>query len=53
MDSKANGQKANLKQYRRVNGKWQFVPIVKQDGNPLLFRLALFDVVRSFAPAAI
>jgi integrase len=32
MDSK--GGKANLKQYRKMGGKWQFVPVVKQDGKP-------------------
>jgi integrase/recombinase XerD len=32
MDSKSS--RANLKQYRRLNGKWQFVPVVKQDGKP-------------------
>jgi len=26
------GHRANLKQYRRLGGKWQFVPVVKQDG---------------------
>ena len=30
MDSKLAGRKANLKQYRSVHGKWQFVPVVKQ-----------------------
>ena len=34
MDSKSAGRKANLKQYRSVNGKWQFVPVVKSDGKP-------------------
>jgi integrase len=34
MDSKPTGRKANLKQYRSVNGKWQFVPVVKFDGKP-------------------
>jgi hypothetical protein len=24
----------NLKQYRRIDGKWQFVPVVKQNGKP-------------------
>jgi integrase len=24
----------NLKQYRRLNGKWQFVPVVKENGKP-------------------
>jgi integrase/recombinase XerD len=32
MDSKSG--RANLKQYRKVGGKWQFVPVVKQDGKP-------------------
>ena len=32
MDSKSG--KANLKQYRRIGGRWQFVPVVKQDGKP-------------------
>jgi len=38
MDSKSAGRKANLKQYRAVNGKWQFVPVVKHEGklNPNL-----------------
>ncbi len=34
MDSKSAGRKANLKQYRAVNGKWQFVPVVKIDSKP-------------------
>ena len=34
MDSKSAGRKANLKQYRAVNGKWQFVPVVKVNGKP-------------------
>ena len=34
MDSKSAGRKANLKQYRSVNGKWQFVPVVKVDAKP-------------------
>lgn len=34
MDSKSVGRKANLKQYRSVNGRWQFVPLVKVDGRP-------------------
>ena len=34
MDSKSASRKANLKQYRAVNGKWQFVPVVKIDGKP-------------------
>jgi hypothetical protein len=29
-----NGHAVNLKQYRRLNGKWQFVPVVKQNGKP-------------------
>ena len=28
------GQRVNLKQYRRLGGKWQFVPVVNVDGNP-------------------
>ena len=32
MDSKSG--KANLKQYRRIGERWQFVPVVKQDGRP-------------------
>jgi integrase len=32
MDSKSG--KANLKQYRRIAERWQFVPVVKQDGKP-------------------
>jgi hypothetical protein len=24
----------NLKQYRKVNGKWQFGPVVKEHGKP-------------------
>jgi hypothetical protein len=32
MDRKSG--KANLKQYRKVGGKWQFVPVVKQNGKP-------------------
>ena len=24
----------DLKQYRKVTGKWQFVPVVKQNGKP-------------------
>jgi hypothetical protein len=35
MDSKSAGLKANLKQYRAVNGKWQFVPVVKLKGSPI------------------
>lgn len=34
MDSNAAGRKANLKQYRAVNGKWQFVPVVRVNGRP-------------------
>jgi len=34
MDSKSAGRKANLKQYRSVNGRWQFVPVVKSEGKP-------------------
>ena len=33
MDSKSS-HRINLTQYRRVNGKWQFVPIVKANGKP-------------------
>jgi hypothetical protein len=29
-----NGHAVNLKQYRRINRKWQFVPVVKQKGKP-------------------
>jgi hypothetical protein len=32
MDSKKTGRKANLKQYRPINGKWQFMPLVKAIG---------------------
>lgn len=28
------GQSVNLKQYRRFDGKWQFVPLVKESGKP-------------------
>ncbi len=28
------GHAVNLKQYRRLNGKWQFVPVLKQNGKP-------------------
>jgi len=28
------GQSVNLKQYRRLKGKWQFVPVVKENGKP-------------------
>lgn len=34
MDSKPTGHKANLKQYRAVNGKWQFVPVARVNGKP-------------------
>jgi integrase/recombinase XerD len=40
MDSTA--QKANLKQYRAVGGKWKFVPVVKVNGKPDP-RLVLID----------
>jgi len=40
MDSTA--QKANLKQYRAVGGKWKFVPVVKVKGKPDP-RLVLID----------
>ena len=30
----SHGQSVNLKQYRRLDGKWQFVPVVKVDGRP-------------------
>jgi hypothetical protein len=34
MDSK-HGQTANLKQYRRIDGRWQFVPVGRsKDGKP-------------------
>ncbi len=29
-----DGHAVNLKQYRRLDGKWQFVPVVKQNGKP-------------------
>jgi hypothetical protein len=29
-----DGHAVNLKQYRRLNGKWQFVPVAKQNGKP-------------------
>jgi hypothetical protein len=32
MDGKSVGCKADLRQYRSVNGKWQFVPVVKSKG---------------------
>ena len=32
MDSKSS--RANLKQYRKVGAKWQFVPVVKHGGKP-------------------
>jgi hypothetical protein len=28
------GHPVNLRQYRRLDGKWQFVPVVKQNGKP-------------------
>jgi integrase/recombinase XerD len=28
------GHAVNLKQYRRLDGKWQFVPVVKENGKP-------------------
>jgi integrase/recombinase XerD len=28
------GQSVNLKQYRRLDGKWQFVPVVKENSKP-------------------
>jgi hypothetical protein len=34
LESKAAGRKANLKQYRAVNGKWQFVPVVRANRGP-------------------
>lgn len=34
MDSKPASRKANLKQYRAVIGKWQFVPVVRVNGKP-------------------
>src|ERR1019366_7370326 len=34
MDSKAAGRKANLRQSRPVNGKWQFVTVVRVNGRP-------------------
>ena len=34
MDSKWIARKTNLKQCRSVNGKWQFVPVVKVEGKP-------------------
>jgi integrase len=33
MDSK-RGSKANLKKYTKVDGKWRFVPVLKQSGVP-------------------
>ena len=33
MDS-SYGHRVSLKQYRRLDEKWQFVPVVKQDGKP-------------------
>lgn len=38
----SHGQSVNLKQYRRLDGKWQFVPVVKVDGEPDP-RLVLID----------
>ena len=29
-----SGHAVNPKQYRRLNGKWQFVPVAKQNGKP-------------------
>ena len=34
MDSK-NTPTANLKKYIKVDGKWRFVPVLKQNGVPL------------------
>lgn len=34
MDSKITVRKVNLKQYRSVDGRWQFVPVVKVNGRP-------------------
>ena len=44
MNSKmeGNGHRVNLVQYRRVNGKWQFVSVVKANGKPNP-RLVLID----------
>jgi hypothetical protein len=28
------GSKANLRKYTKVDGKWRFVPVMKQDGVP-------------------
>src|SRR5579871_3331281 len=33
MDSK-HASKANLKKYTKVDGKWRFVPVLKQNGVP-------------------
>jgi len=33
MESKS-GTKANLKKYTKLNGKWRFVPVLKQNGIP-------------------
>jgi hypothetical protein len=46
MHSQTVGHKANLKQYRAINGKWQFVPVVKADGKPKP-QLVLIDVTCS------
>ena len=53
MDSKPAGGNANLKQYRAVNGKWQFVPVVKRNGKPKP-ELALIEgmLERSFTVVA-
>ncbi len=32
MDTKSS--KANLKQYRRIGKRWQFVPVAKENGKP-------------------
>ena len=29
-----DGHAVNLKQYRRIGAKWQFVPVVEQNGKP-------------------
>jgi integrase/recombinase XerD len=34
VDSKNASHKANLKQYRKVNDRWQFVPVAKSNGKP-------------------
>jgi hypothetical protein len=36
MDIEPAGNNASLKQYRSVNGKWQFASLVKVDGKPEL-----------------